>query len=107
MRRPILSPILNPLFALVRRLGRDEAGFILSAELVLIATIIVIGLVVGLSEISTAVNGELFDIARSYGSLNGNSDGRYSTLSQNGSEPESGGGTSGGGGSGGTDFGGF
>ena len=93
MRRPMLSS----LFALVRHLKRDEAGFILSAELVLIATIIVIGLVVGLSEISSAVNAELFDVARSYGSLGEESDDRYGTLGQSGPEAESGG----------TDFGGF
>jgi hypothetical protein len=99
-------PTFSPLFALVRRLGRDEAGFILSAELVLIATIIVIGLVVGLSEISSAVNAELFDVARSYGSLNTGANGRYGALNsgpnggpngdlgslqQSGAEAESGG----------------
>ena len=51
-------------------LVHDEAGFIVSAELVLIATIAVIGLVVGLTEVSTAVNTELDDVASAIGSLN-------------------------------------
>lgn len=48
----------------------DEAGFIVSAELVLIATLLVIGLVVGLSEIQHAVVQELNDVAEAFGSLN-------------------------------------
>lgn len=50
--------------------AHDEAGFIVSAELVLIATIAVVGLVVGLTEVSTAVNTELDDVASAFGSLN-------------------------------------
>lgn len=48
----------------------DEAGFVVSAELVLVATILVIGLIVGLSEVQHAVNSELNDVADSIGSLN-------------------------------------
>jgi Flp pilus assembly pilin Flp len=48
----------------------DEAGFIVSAELVLVATIVVIGLIVGLSEIQHAVVSELNDVADAIGSLN-------------------------------------
>jgi hypothetical protein len=48
----------------------DEAGFIVSAELVLVATILVIGLIVGLSEIQHAVVAELNDVADAIGSLN-------------------------------------
>lgn len=48
----------------------DEVGFIVSAELVLIATILVVGLVVGLSEVQHAVVSELNDVADSVGSLN-------------------------------------
>jgi hypothetical protein len=85
--------MLRPLFALsalVRRLGRDEAGFVLSAELVLIATTVVLGISLGLSEISSAVNAELFDVARSYRAVNGDgSDDRYGTLGQSGAESES------------------
>ena len=34
-----------------RKLWNDEAGFVVSAELVLIATILVLGMIVGLSEV--------------------------------------------------------
>ena len=51
-------------------LWRDEAGFIVSAELVLIASLLVIGLVVGLSEVQHAVVSELNDVGDAIGSLN-------------------------------------
>lgn len=54
----------------LRSLWSDEAGFIISAELVLIATILVIGLVVGLSEVQHAVVSELNDVADAVGSAN-------------------------------------
>jgi Flp pilus assembly pilin Flp len=53
-----------------KKLFNDEAGFIVSAELVLIATILVIGLVVGLSEVQHAVVSELNDVGDAIGSLN-------------------------------------
>lgn len=53
-----------------QHLLRDEAGFIVSAELVLVATILVIGLIVGLSEVQHAVVSELNDVADAIGSLN-------------------------------------
>ncbi|HVJ69504.1 MAG TPA: hypothetical protein VM510_16120 [Caulifigura sp.] len=55
---------------MLRQLLRDEGGFIVSAELVLIATICVIGLVVGLSEVQHSINAELNDVADAIGSLN-------------------------------------
>lgn len=55
---------------MLRQLLNDEAGFIVSAELVLVATILVIGLIVGLSEVQHAVNSELNDVADAIGSLN-------------------------------------
>ena len=54
----------------MRTLYCDEAGFIVSAELVLIATLVVIGLIVGLSQIQHAVVEEMNDIAHAIGSLN-------------------------------------
>ena len=53
-----------------RTLLADESGFIISAELVLVATILVIGLVVGLSEVQHAIAGELNDVSEAIGSLN-------------------------------------
>ena len=54
----------------MRNLWNDEAGFIISAELVLIATILVIGLIVGLSEVQAALVAELNDVSCAIGSLN-------------------------------------
>ena len=51
-------------------LWQDEAGFIVSAELVLIATISVLGLVVGLSEVAWGINEELEDVGSAFGSTN-------------------------------------
>ena len=48
---------------LVQRLWNDEAGFIVSAELVLIATVLVIGMLVGLVTIRDQVVQELGDVA--------------------------------------------
>ncbi|HBN77368.1 MAG TPA: hypothetical protein DD473_16475 [Planctomycetaceae bacterium] len=55
---------------MLKALLNDEAGFIVSAELVLIATILVIGLIVGLSSIQHAVVAELNDVGDAIGSLN-------------------------------------
>jgi Flp pilus assembly pilin Flp len=51
-------------------LHHDEAGFIVSAELVLVATIVVIGLIVGLAEVAHGVNEELEDVGSAIGSIN-------------------------------------
>ena len=51
-------------------LWKEDAGFIVSAELVLIATIVVLALVVGLSVVRTAITAELFDVANAFGSAN-------------------------------------
>jgi len=56
--------------ALAHQLFYDEAGFIVSAELVLISTIVVIGMVVGLSEVAHGVNQELEDVGSAFGSIN-------------------------------------
>ncbi|NOX54537.1 MAG: hypothetical protein GXP27_08885 [Planctomycetes bacterium] len=48
---------------------KDEVGAILSAELVLLATLGVIGAVVGLKAVSQSVNDELLDVACAFRSL--------------------------------------
>jgi hypothetical protein len=48
----------------------DEAGFIVSAELILISTIAVLSLVVGLTEVASGINQELEDVATAFGSIN-------------------------------------
>lgn len=55
---------------MLRTLLNDEAGFIVSAELVLVATILVIGMIVGLSEVQHAVVQELGDVADAIGEVN-------------------------------------
>ena len=47
----------------------DEAGFIVSAELVLISTIAVLGMIVGLSEVALNVNNELEDVGSAFASV--------------------------------------
>lgn len=54
---------------LVRALWNDEAGVVISAELVLVLTVVVLGLVVGLSETAVAINTELNDLSNAFGAL--------------------------------------
>ncbi len=54
----------------MKSLINDENGFVVSAELILVATIAVLGLVVGLAEIRQAVSEELEDVAAAIGSVN-------------------------------------
>ncbi len=55
---------------MMRQLLNDEAGFVISAELILVATLLVIGLLVGLSEVQHAVVQELNDVADAIGNVN-------------------------------------
>lgn len=48
----------------------DEAGFIVSAELVLVSTIAVLSMIVGLSEVALNINNELEDIGSAFGAIN-------------------------------------
>ena len=48
---------------LIRKLWNDETGFVVSAELIMIATIAVIGLLVGLTSVRDGVTSELSDVA--------------------------------------------
>ena len=54
----------------LKNLMNDEHGFVVSAELILISTIAVLGLMVGLVEVRQAVVEELEDVASAIGSLN-------------------------------------
>ncbi len=56
--------------SVVSQLLNDEAGFVVSAELVLVGTILVLGLVAGLTSVRDQVNQELGDFAISFGSIN-------------------------------------
>ena len=55
---------------MLRALWKEENGFIISAELVLVLTIAVLAMIVGLSEVAVAVNTELNDVSNAIGSLN-------------------------------------
>ena len=53
----------------MRKLFNDEAGFIVSAELVLVLTIAVLGMVVGLASVRDAINAELVDLSNAFGAF--------------------------------------
>ena len=53
----------------MRKLFNDEAGFIVSAELVLVLTIAVLGMVVGLTAIRDSIASEMCDLASAFGAL--------------------------------------
>lgn len=52
------------------KLWNDEAGFIVSIELILIATIAILGLITGLTAVRDAVVSELSDVAGAVQDLN-------------------------------------
>jgi len=54
---------------MLHALLNDESGFIVSLELVLVASIAVLSLVVGLNEVAVAINTELNDISNAVGAL--------------------------------------
>jgi Flp pilus assembly pilin Flp len=55
---------------MLQKLLRDERGFVISAELVLVATLLVVGLIVGLSEVQHSMVAELNDVGNAIGKLN-------------------------------------
>ena len=56
--------------SLIKRLWKDEAGFVVSTELILVATLVVIGMVVGLSTVRDSVTNELADTAGAIDDIN-------------------------------------
>jgi hypothetical protein len=61
---------MNHIQHLFNQFKNDEAGFIVSAELILVSTIVVLALIVGLSEVSHGINDELEDVGSAFGSVN-------------------------------------
>ena len=55
---------------MLRKLVNDESGVIISAEIILVLTIAVLGLVAGLGELTAAINLELDDVGNAFGALN-------------------------------------
>lgn len=53
----------------MRRLFYDEAGFVISAELVLVLTIAVLGMVVGLTAVRDSITQELNDLSAAFGAI--------------------------------------
>ena len=54
----------------MRKLFNDEAGFVISAELVLVLTIAVLGMVVGLASVRDSLTSELNDLSAAFGAVN-------------------------------------
>jgi len=54
---------------MLKSLWNDECGVILSAELVLIGTILILGMIVGLVELQCAIVAELSDLSSAFGNL--------------------------------------
>lgn len=54
----------------LQRLWQDDAGFIVSAELILIATVAVIGLIAGLATVRNSITNELADVGGAIDGLN-------------------------------------
>ena len=55
---------------LSRAFWNDDSGFIVSVELILVATIGVLSLIVGLTEVTFGINEELEDVGSAIGSIN-------------------------------------
>jgi Flp pilus assembly pilin Flp len=54
----------------LKKFWNDEAGFVVTVEMILVATVLVIGLVSGLTLLRDAILGELSDTAASFGNMN-------------------------------------
>ena len=53
----------------MRKLFNDEAGFIISGELVIVLTIMVLATVVGLASIRDSISAELVDVSNAFAGL--------------------------------------
>ena len=68
--KPFIHRETHTMKNLCIRFYNDEAGFVVSTELVLVCTVTVLSLCVGLSEVSHGINGELEDLGCALGSMN-------------------------------------
>ena len=55
---------------MLKRLWKEEVGAIVSAEIMLVATILVIGMIVGLKSVRDSVVSELADVAQAIANIN-------------------------------------
>lgn len=53
----------------MRKLLNDEAGFVISAELVLVLTIAVLSMVVGLTALRDSITAEFVDLSNAFGAV--------------------------------------
>lgn len=53
----------------MRKLFNDDTGFIISAELILVLTIGVLGMVVGLASLRDSLSSELVDLSNAFGAV--------------------------------------
>src|SRR5947207_13620887 len=51
---------------LVRKLWRDDCGALISAEFLFVATILVIGVIIGLTNVRAALNAELTELGNAF-----------------------------------------
>ena len=58
------------MLGLMSRLWNDDEGAIIATEFVFLATILVVGILVGMVAVRDAVNNELVDVANAVGSAN-------------------------------------
>lgn len=54
---------------LMSKLWNDDGGAIIAAEFILVATILVLGLVVGYKTVQFSINSELTEVASAFGSV--------------------------------------
>ena len=71
----------------MRKLFNDEVGFVISAELVLVLTIAVLGMVVGLASMRDSINAELVDLSNAFGAIDTSYSVRGSFKDSNTSKP--------------------
>jgi hypothetical protein len=63
-----ISPLLSEKERFImRKLLNDQNGFVVSAELVLVLTIAVLGMVVGLASVRDSITAELVDLSNAFG----------------------------------------
>jgi hypothetical protein len=64
-----LSDVKRKNQIMLKTLWNDESGVILSAEIVLVGTILVLGMIVGLVELQCSIIGELSDLSSAFGNF--------------------------------------
>ena len=74
--------LLGVMTMIALKLLKDESGFLVAGELILVSTILTLGMIVGLTAVRSAVVNELNDVADGFFSVNQGH--RYDSLSNTG-----------------------